>query len=226
MKDEILQKLLSLADNPYKEFSAPLLPTIPRENIIGIRTPILRAYAKELKKKGGYESFLRELPHKYLEENHLHAFLIEALPYQEFAREIELFLPHIDNWATCDSLRPKNLKNNYDSYLLLIKRWISSNKPYTIRFGIGMLMSYYLDERFDESFLYDVSAIKSDHYYVNMMIAWYFATALAKQYDSTLPYLQNKVLSKWVHNKTIQKAVESYRITNEQKLFLKTLKIK
>lgn len=226
MKDEILQKLLSLADNPYKEFSAPLLPTIPRENIIGIRTPILRAYAKELKKKGGYESFLRELPHKYLEENHLHAFLIEALPYQEFAREIELFLPYIDNWATCDSLRPKNLKNNYDSYLLLIKRWILSDKPYTIRFGIGMLMSYYLDERFDESFLYDVSAIKSDHYYVNMMVAWYFATALAKQYDSALPYLQNKVLSKWVHNKTIQKAVESYRITNEQKRFLKTLKIK
>ncbi|MBQ9114662.1 MAG: DNA alkylation repair protein [Clostridia bacterium] len=226
MKDEILQKLLSLADNPYKEFSAPLLPTIPRENIIGIRTPILRAYAKELKKKGGYESFLRELPHKYLEENHLHAFLIEALPYQEFAKEIELFLPYIDNWATCDSLRPKNLKNNYDSYLLLIKRWILSDKPYTIRFGIGMLMSYYLDERFDERFLYDVSAIKSDHYYVNMMIAWYFATALAKQYDSTLPYLQNKVLSKWVHNKTIQKAVESYRITNEQKRFLKTLKIK
>ena len=226
MKDEILQKLLSLADNPYKEFSAPLLPTIPRENIIGIRTPILRTYAKELKKKGGYESFLRELPHKYLEENHLHAFLIETLPYQEFAREIELFLPYIDNWATCDSLRPKNLKNNYDSYLLLIKRWILSDKPYTIRFGIGMLMSYYLDERFDERFLYDVSAIKSDHYYVNMMIAWYFATALAKQYDSALPYLQNKVLSKWVHNKTIQKAVESYRITNEQKCFLKTLKIK
>ena len=226
MKDEILQKLLSLADNPYKEFSAPLLPTIPRDNIIGIRTPLLRAYAKELKKKGGYESFLRELPHKYLEENHLHAFLIEALPYQEFAREIELFLPYIDNWATCDSLRPKNLKNNYDSYLLLIKRWILSDKPYTIRFGIGMLMSYYLDERFDERFLYDVSAIKSDHYYVNMMIAWYFATALAKQYDSALPYLQNKVLSKWVHNKTIQKAVESYRITNEQKRFLKTLKIK
>lgn len=226
MKDEILQKLLSLADNPYKEFSAPLLPTIPRDNIIGIRTPILRAYAKELKKKGGYESFLRELPHKYLEENHLHAFLIEALPYQEFAREIELFLPYIDNWATCDSLRPKNLKNNYDSYLLLIKRWILSDKPYTIRFGIGMLMSYYLDERFDESFLYDVSAIKSDHYYVIMMIAWYFATALAKQYESTLPYLQNKVLSKRVHNKTIQKAVESYRITNEQKRFLKTLKIK
>ena len=226
MKDEILQKLLSLADNPYKEFSAPLLPTIPRENIIGIRTPILRAYAKELKKKGGYESFLRELPHKYLEENHLHSFLIETLPYQEFAREIELFLPYIDNWATCDSLRPKNLKNNYDSYLLLIKRWLSSDKPYTIRFGIGMLMSYYLDERFNESFLYDVSTIKSDHYYVNMMIAWYFATALAKQYDSALPYLQNKVLSKWVHNKTIQKAVESYRITNEQKSFLKTLKIK
>lgn len=226
MEDEILQKLLSLADSPYKEFSAPLLPTIPRENIIGIRTPILRAYAKELKKKGGYESFLRALPHKYLEENHLHAFLIESLPYHDFAREIELFLPYIDNWATCDSLRPKNLKNHYDSYLLLIKRWILSDEPYTIRFGIGMLMSYYLDARFDESFLLDISAIKSDHYYVNMMIAWFFATALAKQYDSTLPYLKNKVLSKWVHNKTIQKAVESYRITNEQKSFLKTLKIK
>lgn len=215
-----------MADEKYKAFSAPLLPTVPKNRIIGVRTPLLRTYAKELLKNGGYEDFLRELPHFYLEENSLHAFIIEALPYQKYITEIERFLPYINNWATCDGLRPKHLKGNYDHYFSKITEWLGSDKPYTIRFAIGMLMSFYLDERFDENHLERLSKIVSEHYYVNMMLAWYFATALAKQYDATLPYLLERRLSAWVHNKTIQKAVESYRITGEQKSFLKTLKIK
>lgn len=215
-----------MADEPYKKFNAPLLPTIPIETIIGIRTPILRSYAKKLLKSGGYEDFLRDLPHRYFEENSLHAFLIEGLPYDRYIEEIELFLPYIDNWATCDCLRPKHLKGNFSSYLQNVTEWLKSDKPYTIRFAIGMLMSFYLDERFEETFLEQVSQIKSEHYYVNMMIAWYFATALAKQYDCALPYLENRILSPWVHNKTIQKAVESFRVTDERKKFLKTLKVK
>ena len=204
-----------------------IIPTVDADSIIGVRTPALRTLAKELSKREDIGKFLDSLPHKYFEENQLHAFILSGM--KDAARAFELvdkFLPYVDNWATCDQMSPKVFKKHKDLLLEYTDKWIGSDHPYVKRFGIGMLMEHFLDEDFKTSYLTKVSKIRSDEYYVNMMIAWYFATALAKQYDATLPYIEKNKLDIWTHNKSIQKAVESYRITPEQKEYLKTLKRK
>lgn len=211
-----------MGEEKYREFSSNLMPTVEKSKVIGIRTPILRKYAKELE---NYEDFLNDLPHKYFEENNLHAFLIER--ERNFDKCIELlysFLPYIDNWATCDSMKPKALKKEPEKLLKHIKKWIESKDVYAVRYAINLLMSFYLDDDFDEDYLKAVANVKSDEYYINMMRAWYFATALAKQYKKTLPYIEKNTLDTWTHNKTIQKAIESLRISREQKEYLRTLK--
>ena len=223
--NNITDKLFKLQDKKYQELQYKIIPNV--DNIIGVRTPELRKLAKKLVKENNYKSFLEELPHKYFDENQLHAFIISELKdFNECINYTNKFLPYIDNWATCDQRSPKVFKKNKDNLLKEIKVWINSKETYTIRFAIGMLMSYFLDEDFDKKYLELVSKIKSKEYYVNMMIAWYFATALAKQYKDTIIYLENNKLDTWVHNKTIQKAIESYRITNDQKEYLRSLKKK
>lgn len=223
--NNITEKLLSMQDIKYRDFQVKLIPESNADNFIGIRTPELRRYAKELVKAGEAEQFLTELPHKYFDENQLHAFIISEVGNYEAAIDMtEVFLPYVDNWATCDQLRPKAFKKSKDKLIDRIKLWINSDKTYTIRFGIGMLMCHYLDEDFKAEYLELVAAVKSEEYYVNMMIAWYFATALAKKYDHAVKYLESNALSAWVHNKTIQKARESFRIAPEQKEYLKSLK--
>ena len=222
----INKRLFEMQDIAYRDFHARLMPTMDKEKIIGVRIPQIRKFAKEIALTPDACEFMTSLPHEYYEENNLHAFLIsEIKDFEKCIEALEEFLPYIDNWATCDSLRPKCFKLNTDILLNYIYKWIDSDKTYTVRFGIEMLMLYYLDEGFEEEYLYTVSKIKSEEYYVNMMIAWYFATALAKQYESTLPLVKAHALSPWIHNKTIQKAIESYRITAEQKSELRTLKL-
>jgi 3-methyladenine DNA glycosylase AlkD len=228
--EEIKDYLLKNQDLQYKKFHSSLMPTINSEVVIGIKVPILRNYTKELLKKYTIQSFIpffEDLPHQYYEENNIHAFLIEKINnYDECLFQLEQFLPYIDNWATCDMLNPKVFSKNKDKLLNKIHDWIKSSHTYTIRFGIGMLMRYFLDKDFNSSYLELVYSIKSEEYYVNMMKAWFFATALAKQYDATLPVFQNKKLDIWTHNKAIQKAIESFRVPAEHKQYLKTLKIK
>ena len=223
----IVDDLFKMKDKEYRDFQVKLIPGKTVDVMIGVRTPDLRKYAKELVKEGKYEDFLKDLPHKYFDENQLHAFILsEIKDYDECIEYVERFLPYVDNWATCDQMSPKVFKKNKDKLLERIKVWIKSDKTYTIRFGIGMLMQHYLDEDFKKEYLKWVSEIKSEEYYVNMMIAWYFATALAKQYEETIKYIEKQKLDKWTHNKTIQKSVESYRITDNQKNYLRSLKIK
>ncbi len=211
-----------MGEDKYRDFSSKLMPTVDKSKVIGIRIPILRKYAKSLE---DYDNFLTELPHKYFEENNLHAFLIEREnDFDKCIEKLDAFLPYVDNWATCDSMKPKVWKKEPEKLLTHIKRWLKSKDVYTIRYAINLLMSFYLDDNFSESYLKIVANIKSDEYYINMMRAWYFATALAKQYDATLPYIENKKLDTWTHNKTIQKAIESYRISKEQKQYLRTLR--
>lgn len=227
INDEIRKELFVMQDLKYRDFQTKLIPTVKPETVIGVRTPALRAYAKQLARRADLSEFLNSLPHAFFDENQLHAFVISA--EKDDARcicELNRFLPYIDNWATCDQLSPKVFKKHKTELLAHIKEWISSDKTYTIRFGIGMLMQHFLDEDFEEGFLEAVSNIRSDAYYVNMMIAWYFATALAKQYDSALPFLEKKALDQRTHNKAIQKAVESNRIPAERKGYLKTLRIR
>lgn len=220
----IQQKLFSMQDLKYKEFSQKLIPSVFPDNIIGVRIPKLREIAKGISVNS---EFMRSLPHKYLEENHLHGFVISNITdFDLCIKELSLFLPFIDNWATCDGIRPKSFKKNKNKLYENIKSWLASNHTYTIRFGILMCMIYYLDDGFDERILKDVSEIKSNEYYVNMMTAWFFATALAKQWGKTITILENKELEAWVHNKTIQKATESRRISEENKELLRRLKIK
>lgn len=220
---DIQSGLISLGEKEYKDFQAKLMPTIDKSKIIGIRIPVLRKYAKSF---SDYDAFLNDLPHKYYEENNLHAFLIEQeQDFDKCIEKLQLFLPYVDNWATCDSMKPKVLKKNCEKLFVYVKKWISSNKTYTVRYGINLLMSYYLDDKFDNEHLRIVADIRSKEYYVNMMRAWYFATALAKQYEKTLPIIENYVLDPWTHNKTIQKAIDSFRITREQKEYLKMFKI-
>ena len=223
----MVEELFKLQDKSYKSLQAKIIPNVDPNTIIGIRTPDLKKYAKELVKNKNYLSFLDELPHKYFEENQIHAFIIcDIKDYDECLKRINKFLPYIDNWATCDQSAPKVFAKNSDKLINEIKIWLKSKHTYTIRFGISMLMRIYLDDKFDKKYLEMVSNIKSNEYYVNMMRAWYFATALAKQYESTISYIENNKLDTWTHNKTIQKAIESYRITLEQKEYLKKLKIK
>lgn len=225
---ETIQKhLFELQDLKYKDFHSKLIPTVDPETVIGVRTPALRKLAKEIAKTEEAGEFLKELPHQYYEENNLHGFLIEAVKdYEECVEKLNIFLPYVDNWATCDMMRPKVFKKYREELLVQIKEWMQSEHIYTVRFAIEMLMTFYLDEWFEEEYLEWVAEIRSEEYYLNMMIAWYFATALAKQYEAVVPYIEGRRLDKWVHNKTIQKAVESYRITAEQKVYLKTLKIR
>ncbi|MEE5994608.1 MAG: DNA alkylation repair protein [Oscillospiraceae bacterium] len=221
----IQEKLFSMQDIQYKDFNAKLLPNIDKDSIIGVRTPELRKFAKELAKSEEVSVFLEDLPHRYFEENQLHVFLIsEMKDYDTVIAELRRFLPYVDNWATCDQLSPKVFKKHLNKLMEKIKEWIHSDKTYTIRFGIGMLMRWYLDEHFKPEYLDLVAEIQSEEYYVNMMRAWYFATALAKQYDDTIRIIEENRLDAWTHNKTIQKARESYRISDEQKEHLKTLK--
>ena len=224
--EKITQRLFELKDDGYKSFSASLMPTVNHDAVIGVRVPQIRKFASELAKTDDAKLFLKQLPHRYFEENNLHAFVAEKIKdFDEAVREAERLLPYIDNWATCDMYRPKVFAKNKNRLLPYIEKWLNSEHTYTVRYGIGMLMSHFLDEDFNPSYLKRVSKIKSDEYYINMMIAWYFATALAKQYDAVL-YLKNKSLGTWVHNKTIQKAIESNRISKETKAYLKTLKKK
>lgn len=227
VEKEVIKELFSMQDLEYKNFHSKLIPNIQEETIIGVRTPALRKYAKAFAKSNQAEQFLKCLPHRYYEENNLHGFLLEQIKdFEPCMEEVEKFLPYIDNWATCDVLAPKAFKKNLPELFKKIKVWIESDKTYTVRFAIGMLMRYFLDEEFDIRYPRMVAKVRSDEYYINMMIAWYFATALAKQYEEILPFIENRQLDTWTHNKAIQKAVESRRITPEQKTYLKTLKIK
>lgn len=220
--EEIQNQLFELQDMAYRDFHSRLMPGIDKETVIGIRVPMLRKYAKSIIGTEMAEKFIKELPHRYYEENNLHMMLITGIrDYDRCISEIERFLPYIDNWATCDFPAPKCFENHKEELLPVIKGWIASGETYTIRYGIGMLMRLYLDEDFDPEYVRLVAGVKSDEYYVNMMIAWYMATALAKQWDTVIPYIEEHRMSDWVHRKTIQKAVESYRITDEQKKYLK-----
>lgn len=225
--NEIRDELFQNQDIKYRDFQAKLLPTIDHHTIIGVRTPLLRALGKRIYKENNYSDFLKALPHKYFDENQLHAFIIsEMKDYNLCIEEINKFLPYVDNWATCDQMSPKIFKNHKEDLLEQIKLWIISPKAFTVRFGVGMMMQHYLDGNFDLEYPKMVANIHSEEYYVKMMVAWYFATALAKQYDAVIPFLENKALDPWTHNKAIQKAIESYRITKEQKDYLRTLKTK
>ena len=224
---DIQAELFSKQDLSYREMQIKIIPNIEADSIIGVRTPELKKLAKELSKREDIQNFLKVLPHKYFDENQLHAFIIsEIKDYEQCISEVERFLPFVNNWATCDQLSPKVFKKHRPELLKKIKQWIGAETTYTIRFGTGMLMQHFLDEDFDPSYPELVAIIRSKEYYVNMMIAWYFATALAKQYETVLPFIENYRLDTWTHNKAIQKSVESYRITPDQKEYLKSLKIK
>ena len=219
--------LFELQDLKYRDFHAKLMPTVNKEKIIGVRTPALRVFAKKYGKTDEAKEYLQILPHQYYEENNLHGLLIEQIKdYDTCLEELERFLPYIDNWATCDMLAVKVVKNHLDTFIDEVYRWMESDHAYTIRFGVNMLMRYYLEDAFRMEYPEKVAQIRSEEYYVNMMRAWYFATALAKQYDKILPFIEKQKLDVWTHNKTIQKAIESYRITPEQKEYLRGLKIK
>ena len=220
-------RLFAMQDAKYRDFTAKLTPTVPPERIIGVRTPELRKYAVELSKTEDAAAFMAMLPHLYQEENNLHAFLIERIAdYDACVAALDAFLPYVDNWATCDSMSPKCLKKQLPRLTGEIRRWMASDWVYTVRFGMGMLMRHFLDDAFDPAYLDWVAALRSEEYYINMMIAWFFATALAKQWDATLPFIVNCRLEPWVHNKAIQKAIESYRIPEDRKILLRAQKIR
>ncbi len=225
----IREALLAQADEGYKAFQAPLMPTVDPDTVIGVRTPMLRKIAKSLYGTEGGEALLGDLPHASFEENQLHAFLIEAIPdFGAAVDAVDRFLPYVDNWATCDQLSPKAFKGRFPDLLPHIRRWMAHPAPYTCRFGLGMLMRYGLREEFDPVFLAeaaDPAITGREHYYVRMMVAWFFATALTFQYDAALPYLTDRRLPVWVHNKTIQKACESYRVDGERKAYLRSLRV-
>ena len=219
------QQLFVLQDEEYRDFHSKLMPNIPKEDVIGIRVPVLRKFAKEFAKSDEKEKFLKELPHRYYEENNLHMMLlVEMKDYDGCMQEMERFLPYINNWATCDFPAPKCFEKHKKDVLEHIKIWIKSSQTYTVRYAIGMLMRLFLEDDFSAEYPQMVAEVSSEEYYINMVIAWYFATALAKQWDAVIPYIEQRKLSPWVHRKTIQKAVESYRITPGQKEYLKSFR--
>ena len=226
-REKIVEELFRMQDKDYALMQTKIIPTVAADRIIGVRTPALRTFAKSLYKDSDIDAFLSSVPHQYFDEDQLHAFILSLEKnFDKCIAEVDAFLPYIDNWATCDQLSPKVFKKHPEKLFPYIQSWIKSDRTYTVRFAIGMLMQHFLDERFDVKYADLAAAVRSEEYYVNMMIAWYFATALAKQYESILPYLEEKRLDDWVHNKAIQKSVESYRITDEQKTYLKTLKVR
>ena len=223
--ENLEKELFELQDLKYRDFHSKLLPGIDKETIIGIRTPLLRKFTKEYAKTPEAELFMQELPHRYYEENNMHMMIASWIKdYEQCLAEVKRFLPYVNNWATCDLPAPKVFAKHKDELLPEICSWIAADETYTIRYGIGMLMTFYLDEDFRPEYLKMAADVESEEYYVNMMIAWYLATALAKQWDAAIPYLEERKLPEWVHRKTIQKAIESYRITPEQKIYLKTLR--
>lgn len=225
----ITDGLFALKDENYRRFHAKLIPDIPIDNIIGVRTPVLRKYAKEVAKLPEANIFLESLPHSYYEENNLHGALLSLLYPKDiiaFMEQLERFLPYVDNWATCDMLSPKIFKKHLPYVYERVQKWLQSDVVYTIRFGIVTLLGFYLDDAFEPEMLQLVANVRSEEYYVNMAVAWYFSMALVKQYDATLPYIQNRVLEPWTHNKSIQKAIESRRIPQETKAYLRGLKIR
>ena len=225
-EDDILQRLYALQDPSYQAFQAKLIPNLPPEKIIGVRTGELRALARELTRRGEDAAFLARLPHRYFEEDQLHAFLISDVRiYGEAIALLDAFLPHVDNWATCDQMSPKIFSRHRGELIGEIDRWLASDHVYTVRFAIGLLLRWYLDDMFLPEYPERVAAVPHGEYYIDMMRAWYFATALARQYDAALPYLVQRRLDVWTHNKTIQKAIESYRIPPERKAYLRTLRI-
>lgn len=224
---DIIGKLYEMQDIKYRDFSSRLIPNISPDTMIGVRLPQVKKFAKELYKNGEYINFVSALPHTYFEEYHLHCYIIsEIKDFEVFINELDKLLPYIDNWSVCDSLRPKCFAKNKEKALIYINKWLQSEHIYTQRFAIEMLMVHYLNEDFKEEYLDLVANIEGDDYYLKMMVAWYFATALAKQYEATLPYIENRLINdKWTHNKAIQKALESYRVSDENKAHLKTLKL-
>lgn len=222
---DIEKELFELQDIEYREFQCSLMPTVSKDKVIGVRIPYLRKMAKDLHKSPVAEDFMNKLPHKYYEEYNLHGFLIEKInDFDATVKRLDEFLPYVDNWATCDSVSLKVLGKYPERLKSKIYEWLSSEHTYTVRYAIKMLMTHFLDEDFDCRYLDTVCEIKSEEYYIRMMQAWYFATALAKQYDAAIVYIEDSRLDTWVHNKAIQKAIESYRITPEQKAYLRTLK--
>ena len=227
MNETISDLLRQQIDGEYAAFQRKLIPTVEPARILGVRTPALRGMARQLRGSPQAEDFLRALPHTYFEENQLHAFLLSGMrDFDACIRAVDAFLPYVDNWATCDQLSPAVFARHKPELLARISVWLESGRTYTVRFAVGMLMRHFLDDDFDPQYLRIVASIRSEEYYVRMMAAWYFATALAKQYDAALPFLQTQTMDVWTHNKAIQKAVESYRIAPEQKTMLKTLKIR
>ncbi len=225
--EDIIRELFRMQDETYRDFQVKLIPTVAPERIIGVRTPDVRNYARQLLRDGQEKQFLETLPHRYFDENQLHAFLLSGMKdYGMCMDSVCRFLPFVDNWATCDQLSPAVFRKHRQELLEKIREWLASKETYTVRFGIGMLMQHFLDADFDPAFPELVKEVRSDEYYVNMMIAWYFATALAKQYETILPYLTEHRLDSWTHNKTIQKAVESRRITDAQKTDLRALRVR
>ena len=227
MSGDILSRMLSRRDEKYGDFTASLIPAADRERVIGVRLPELRRLAGELVREGSAEAFLRELPHAYLEENLLHSILLSGeRDLSRLYAGLDRFLPYVDNWSVCDALRPKEFRRHPADLPARIDTWLASEHSYTVRFAIGMLMHFYLDEAFDPAFPERVAAVRSEDYYVRMMAAWYFATALAKRYEEVLPYLSEYRLDVRTHNKTIQKALESVRVTPEHKEVLRSLRVK
>ena len=225
IENRVIQALRELADEGYREFQSSLIPNIAKENVIGVRTPVLRRFSAEFAKSADVTAFLAALPHRYLDENNLHAFLIERMTdFDKVKAALDRFLPYVDNWAVCDGMNPKILAKHPKRRVEAAMAWLSSSHVYTVRYGIVILMKYDLGDTFRPEYLARVASLTFDDYYVRMAQAWYFATALATQYDETLPYLTEHRLTPWVHNKTVQKAIESYRIPPERKAYLKTLR--
>ncbi|MBR5519842.1 MAG: DNA alkylation repair protein [Clostridia bacterium] len=222
----IRAELEALADPAYRAFHAKLIPTVDPTRILGVRTPELRRFAVRLAKTPMAAEFLQELPHATYDEDNLHAFLLERFTdFDALIAALDRFLPYVDNWATCDMMRPKLFTRKREALLPVIMRWLTSTHVYTVRFAIEMLMCHYLDDAFSVEFPRMVAAVDDTEYYVHMMVAWYFATALAMQYDAILPYFETPRLSPQTHNKALQKALESHRLSSEQKAYLRTLKI-
>ena len=226
-EEEILRELFAQRDEKYAALQKKIIPHIDESRLIGVRTPQLRSFTKKLAKQEDTKEFLQNLPHEYFDEDQLHAFIIsEIRDFDLCISYVQAFLPYVNNWATCDQLSPVVFKKNHGRLLPYLDEWISSRETYIIRFGVGMYMAHFLDDDFDPSHAEKICEIHSDEYYVNMMRAWYFATALAKQYDAVIDFITKFRLDPWTHNKTIQKCVESYRIPDDRKEYLKTLRIR